>query len=179
MVFPELDGITRTYMLAEFEREEASGRLYRSCLLSPVGLGRFATLMSEALANGDEIALANDLADPAHWNNTDWRSVKGKRQAYAVSPLYAAERLANLEFNTWYVRGLCKRLLDEGVAECRVCRGADIPGASPECATHDGQIYPVEAIYEGHRARYWHEPGNPLALSIPANPGCRHTIARC
>jgi hypothetical protein len=90
----------------------------------------------------------------------------------------AAERLAVTEFNTWYVRGLAKRLLDEGVTQCQVYRAA-LPKWEPaDCTKHEGQAYPVKDVYDGHRAKYWPEPRNPNAFSIPAGPSCHHTIRR-
>ena len=96
----------------------------------------------------------------------------------SVNPTQASERLAITEFNTWYVAGLAARLQEEGATHCRVYR-AGIPRRQPaECSVHEGQTYDVAEIITGHRIGYWPPPGVPGQLSIPAGPGCHHTIER-
>ena len=46
------------------------------------------------------------------------------------------------------------------------------------CSEYEGQIRPVQEVYDGHRARYWPPPGDLEADSIPFQPGCHHTIKR-
>jgi hypothetical protein len=172
MNFEELDDITRHSMLAEFEAEESSGNPYRGNTLSPVGLVEFSGLMRRAILSGNEQTLTASLLDLAYWNHVD-------RRGYRINIQQAAERLGLTEFNTWYVRGFAKRLIDEGVTHCQVYRAAMPKGEeSAECRAHEGQIYFVVDIYGGHRARYWPGQGNRSALSIPLGPNCHHTIRR-
>jgi hypothetical protein len=171
MDFEELDDITRRCMLAEFEVEELSGNPYRSKILSLTGLATFPNLMREAISSGNETTLVASLVQTSFWKPTDKRGTR-------VNVLQAAERLATAEFNTWYVRGLARRLLDEGVAYCQAYRASLPRTESSSCSAHEGQLFVVELIYNGHRAKYWPEPGNPDATSIPAGPTCHHTIRR-
>jgi hypothetical protein len=68
--------------------------------------------------------------------------------------------------------------MDEGVTQCQAYR-AGMPKWEPgECSEHEGQIFLVKAIYSGHRARYWPEPGDESVVAIPFQPGCHHTIRR-
>lgn len=178
MNFEELDEKTRRCMLLEFEAEEASGKAYRGRNLSAAGRTAFPALMREALKTGNEETLASALANPSQWNPTEVYVRDGVPRTRSVNTNQAAERLAVTEFNTWYVRGLAKRLMDEGVKQCQVYRAAEPKWEPGECSMHEGQIYSVEDIYRGHRARYWPEPGNPAAFSIPAEANCHHTIRR-
>lgn len=172
MNFEELDDITRRYMLAEFEAEEAAGNPYRSKTLSLAGREAFPRLLRGAIQTGNEGSLIQDLSHPSYWKPTDARGAR-------INVRQAAERLGLTEFNTWYVRGLSKRLMEEGLTHCEVYRAGN-PSGTPnsECTLHEGRVYPVEEIYGGHRARYWPEPGNRGALSIPIGPSCHHTIRR-
>lgn len=174
--FEELDETTRRFMLEEFKAEE-SGTPYRSPSLSPRGVQAFPTLMEEAIRSGNEQTLSRALANPSYWNPDEPypRAKTGKRK---MKPDKAAERLAITEFNIWYVRGLAKRLLEEGEHSCQVYRAAPAEEPRGECLQHDGKTYPLQDIYDGHRARYWPKPGNPRALSIPVGPNCHHTIRR-
>lgn len=171
MHFEELDDRTRKLMLEEFEIEQRSSNPYFSPLLTKIGRREFVSLMRKAIRSGDEQQLVSSLARATYWDDTN-------RRGSVVNVRHAAEQLAVSEFNTWYVRGLAKRLLDEGVTECQVYRAEDPRAERGECRQYEGRILPVEDVYGGHRARYWPEPGDPHALSVPFHPGCHHTIRR-
>jgi hypothetical protein len=156
MQFEELDEITARFMLQHFEAEQASADPYLGKILSPDGRAAFPDLMREAIRQRTEVVLIGQLTRPEYWNSTEPYERKGILRERAVNVMQAAERLGMTEFNTWYVRGLAARLLDEGVESCQAYRAA----------------------YDGHRARYWPEPGDPDAISIPFGPGCHHTIRR-
>lgn len=74
--------------------------------------------------------------------------------------------------------GFSARLAYEGEDSCRVYRAAPAKWEIAECSVHEGNVFPLTAVIGGHRARYWPAPGNPDAFSIPAVPGCHHTIQR-
>lgn len=172
--FAELDNTTRKWMLEEFLVEEKSGNPYRSTRLSAVGLKIFPTEMKNAIQKGNEETLVKALSKPEYWKSSEpW--AKGIRR---INYIKAAEFLGRSEFNTWYVRGLARRLLEEGEEYCEVYRAAPAWEPRGECLKHEGKIYPVKKIYDGHRARYWPPPGNPLAFSIPVGTNCHHSIRR-
>lgn len=180
MDFEELDATTREWMLKRFEAEEASGNPYRSKALSPTGSAAFPELMRGTIGDpdGNELSLAAALNRPDFWNPTETYVRNGVSRERNINVAQAAERLAITEFNTWYVVGLAHRLKAEGETQCQVYRAA-IPKWEPaDCSSHEGNVYSLDEIIAGHRARYWPPPGDPAALSIPAGPGCHHTIRR-
>jgi len=176
-VFEELDS-TRKYMLEEFNIEQESGNPYFSSLLTPIGLDVFPKAMREAIQHGNEETLTNVISNTTYWYSDEKRTRAGKPYRARITPYKAAQRLAQSEYNTWYVRGLAKKLLEEGEQFCQVYRAAPAWQPREECLSHEGRVYHVRDIYEGHRARYWPPPGNPGALSIPVGPYCHHTIRR-
>lgn len=178
MQFDELDEVTRWHMLAELEAEQTGGNPYMPKNLSEAGRRAFPDLVRSAIRDGNEASLIDALRDPSLWQKTELYEVKGVVRQRRINVDHAAERLGVTEFNTWYVRGLARRLLDEGVEYCVVYRAAEPKWAPAECSQHEGQTYPVLQVYDGHRRRYWPEPGDPTALSIPAGPSCHHTIRR-
>jgi hypothetical protein len=93
-------------------------------------------------------------------------------------PFDAARQLAITEFGTFYVRGLARRLLDEGDTHCQVYRAAPAREPRGECGHLEEHVLPLELIYSGHRAHYWPPPGNANVLSIPVGPNCHHSIRR-
>lgn len=170
MNFEELDA-TRFAMVHAFDEEEASGVPYRSRILSIDGLRAFPGLMRNALESGTEVDLSCALNEAAFWEERD---AGGKR----VNVRQRAEQLAATEFNTWYVRGLARRLLDEGESECEVYRAGQPRWEPSDCSTHEGRVVAVQAVYDGHRKRYWPEPGDKTVLSVPFEVGCHHSIRR-
>lgn len=176
MQFEELDGATRDFMLSEFDAEQSSGNPYFSPLLTAAGIAAFVRLMREAIANGNEVSLTAALVPVEYWHTTETYERNGVVRTRNVNIRQADERLALTEFNTWYVHGLARRLLSEGVATCQAYRAAQPKWEPAECSAHEGQVFPVQEIYDGHRAKYHPAPGNPAAVSIPFGPGCHHTI---
>jgi hypothetical protein len=177
MTFEELDA-SRDQMVAEFRAEEQDGNPYRSKRLSTDGLAAFPDLMLAALQRGDIGTLTQSLAPPAFWLSSFVRIQRRKPVRVRIDPDAEAVQLALTEFNTWYVRGLAARLMREGEQLCEVYR-AGLPKKVPAaCSQHEGRRYPVEQIYGGHRRRYWPEPGDATALSIPREPNCHHSIRR-
>lgn len=178
MHYTELDEKTRSIMLSEFDAEQAGGNPYRSKALSLRGDQVFPQLMRDAIRQGTEVSLASALADASLWNPMETYVRDGISRERKRNVQQSAERLATTEFSTWYVRGLAKRLLDEGVKNCQVYRGAQPKWEPGECSEHEGRIVDVKTIYDNHRARYWPEPGNKAKFSVPFAPGCHHLIKR-
>ena len=178
MKFEELDDATRRYMLDEFEKEEAGSNPYRGRGLSAVACAEFSGLMRHAIRSGNEETLIASLSNLSYWYPIETYVRGGIKRERRVNIQQAAQRLGLTEFNTWYVRGLAKRLMDERVTYCQAYRAAEPQWEPNECSEHEGRLFLVEEIYEGHRAKYWPEPGNPSGVSIPFGPGCHHTIRR-
>lgn len=179
MNFEELDTTTRECMLAAFDDEEAANP-YRSPVLSVAGNAAYPNLMRQAIMDpgGNEATLAAALDRAELWNPTEGYVRDGVARDRKVNPRFAAERLAVTEFNTWYVAGLARKLLAEGETHCEVYRAAEPKWEHASCSVHEGHTYSLEEILAGHRAEYWPPPGVAGRLSIPAGPGCHHTIRR-
>jgi hypothetical protein len=127
----DLDPCTRQFMLAELESDLAAGTLYLSPQLSDEGLLDYPRLFRDALAAGNEVSLADALGShgavrpPSRWQHP--REV-GADEALAD----ATFRLAERELHRFYIRGLCRRALAEGVESLVIYRArpAD-PGRAP------------------------------------------------
>ncbi len=159
-------------MLQEFIKEETS-RPYRDSSLSPVGREIFPKEMEKAIRGGDDSTLALALSDPRFWSEYSPSASGG---VVKTVPPQAAEKLARMEFNTWYVRGLSRRLIQEGEEFCQVYRAADNGDRGTDCSLVENKVIKVRAVYDGHRSKL--RTGNQQAFSIPAGEGCYHTIRR-
>ena len=177
MNFEELDEATRRCMLQEFEIEIASQNPYFGRNLSAAGRAAFPEMMREAINRGNEETLGAALNRADLWNEMETYERNGVVRERRINVRQASERLALTEFNTWYVRGLSRRLIDEGVTHCQAYRAAQPKWEPADCTAHENQVFIVREIYDGHRARYW-PVINENAVSIPFGPGCHHTIRR-
>jgi hypothetical protein len=178
MHFEELEQTTRDCMLREVDAEDAGGNPYRSRGLSAAGLAAFPGIPRQAIRTGNEVTLIASINRTDFWHPTEVYVRNGVERERQVNVAQAAERLGLTEFNTWYVRGFAKRLLDEGHAECQAYRAAQPKWEHADCSNHEGKIFAVADIYADHRVRYWPVPGDESRLSIPFGPGCHHTIRR-
>jgi hypothetical protein len=174
--FEQLDEETRASMLGEFENEQGGNNPYFRKNLSNTGRIEFRHAMVEAIKYGNEATLTIALENGTYWNPTEEYERNGVIRDRNVNIRQAAERLANTEFNTWYVRGLSKLGMDAGIGECEVYRASEPKWSPADCSQHEGAILNVADVCQGHRAKYWPEPGNASVLSVPFGPGCHHTI---
>jgi hypothetical protein len=173
MRYEDLDHETRRWMYEEFMHEESTDP-YRSPTLSAKGKKVFPVAMERAIAEGDEDTLTKALGAPDLWAPFEPSPQGGVRP---VDPARAARSLARMEFNTWYVRGLCRRLFEEGETVVQVYRAAEEDAPGDECKAFENLFLEVRYLYNGHRIKYW-PVRNERAFSIPCGPQCRHTIRR-
>ena len=109
--YHELDGFTRKYMRQEFLLDRDQDILYKSKLMSEEGLAVFPDLLLEALNYGDTESLAHKLNVSTYWGP---RARNNSHQA-----------LAEEQFNQYYMRGLLRKLLEEGFTEAEVYRACE------------------------------------------------------
>jgi len=176
--FEELTPDVRRRAREELERELSAPPIYFSPRLSAIGKRQFYRHVGEALDFGNVESLEAALLDGRLWNETEEWTRDGTTRTRKVNHVANAKMMAITEFNTWYVRGLCSILLDAGIADCEVYRAGAAWEPRAECLEHDGRTYAVLDVYNGHRIRYWPEPGQREAFSIPVGPNCHHTIRR-
>jgi hypothetical protein len=116
-----LDSCTRRFMLAELDSDVATGTLYRSPQLSEQGQQQYYALLRAAVTSGTEESFAEALRrrqavlPPDRWQHA--REV-GPEEALTA----ATVRLAEREFHRFYIRGLCRRALDQGVQTLEIYR---------------------------------------------------------
>lgn len=177
--FMELDETTRSYMLQEFRKEQAdtSFPAYRPRgYIGPEVV--FVSTMERAITEGDENLLALELQDPYLWQEYSIRVVQGRPREYRDPYEVQARRFAITEYNTWYARGLSRRLLDDGIEECEIYRAERAYQPRAACRRLEGVILKTHDVYEGHRKAYHHRAPDSRALSIPIGPNCHHSIRR-
>ena len=130
----DLDDRTRQYMLDELEADVARRCLYLSPYLTEVGRAEYAPALLAAIREGTEDTLAETLRRPGRMETPS-----GWQQGSLVRglPSTAADALAEAEFHRFYVRGLCRRALAEGVRTLVIYRAKS---GAPSRANADGMV---------------------------------------
>ena len=112
LTLSDLDERTREFMLEELEADLARRCLYISPYLTEDGRAAYARALREAIRNGTEESLATELRTPGRMETPrSWKRGAPIRDL----PSSAPDALAEAEFHRFYVRGLCRRALAEGV----------------------------------------------------------------
>jgi hypothetical protein len=132
LMFANLDAATRCLMLDEFERDTSADVLYINPRLNSYGRAHWPFLLRAALAYSVPEHLARDLAALAVFNEFETAPDTGVVATPPQPiPADAAVRLAEIEFNRFYARAICRRVLQrdlEGVVEVYVARQAATRG---------------------------------------------------
>ena len=107
--YEDLNESIREYMVSEYERDIREDNLYFSVRLSPQGIEDWPELLRAALAEGSDESLAEEITKPGRLNQHDLRQgrpIKMNKNAHLT--------LAEGEFNRFYIRGVCRRAVEEG-----------------------------------------------------------------
>ena len=172
--FENLDARTRQFMLEELDRDAASGSLYLSPRLSERGRQDYPALLREALESGSDISLANSLCFHGRLQETEQRKTRGGVKTVSV-PATAADMLAEGEFNRYYMRGLCRRALADGIRQVVVYRARGVRQARAGSKALQGQPIDAQNLLDNLRARLESEtstgepfgPNSGLSVKLP------------
>jgi hypothetical protein len=117
-----LDSRTRRYMLDELEHDVERGSLYFSPRLSERGRRDYESLLRAAIESLNDVLLADSLRVNNRLKDWEQRHTKSGEVVEVKVPYTAADTLAEGEFNRFYVRGICRRAIEEGVRDVIVYR---------------------------------------------------------
>lgn len=151
----------------------SSNMLYLSTRLAQAGHSEYPKHLRKAIFEGDEQTLAIAISSAHFWNEHEQRIRKGKPY-FAAVPSNAAEVLAEGEFNCFYMRGLCCRLLDEGVAEVEIYRAKDVANPRMGERVNHGDRLPCQDVLEDLRSR----DHGASKIGIPRGPASGLSVRR-
>jgi len=161
-----LDARTRRYMLDELERDVAGGALYISPRLSERGRGDWQALLRAAIQGHDDAFLADSLRSHGRMKTSEQRRKTKGGSTTARVPATARQTLTEGEFNRFYVRGLCRRALEDGVKELVIYRAKRVSSPRPESQAVIGTRIDAAPLLEDLRTH----PGVEPALGLPPGP---------
>lgn len=163
--FEGLDEETRALMLDELERDLDDGSLYMSKRLLEGKEDDYVEALRQALKDGDETTLAQSIRQGKMLKSRERRRKPSGGFTTAKVPRNAHETLAEGEFNRFYIRGLCRRTLDQGDDEVEVYRAKEVRDPRPESERLRGQTLDAASLLEDLR-----EEGVEAALGLPPGP---------
>ena len=146
----DLDPTTRRYSLAELDRDIASDLLIVSDWLRPGTVSQYQRLLHDALSYYDDLWLETQVQGLL----VDFkvRQTPSGGETTARVPEHAPRVLAEMDFNRYYMRGLCARALTEGRAEVEVYRARLSSQPRPESAELEGERLSAADVLEELRA---------------------------
>lgn len=169
--YENLDERTRRFMLEEVELDTSENVLYISPRLNPSGQQHFERLLTEAVSEHDDAWLAEQLRYGDYFNPTLQRQTQ-KGITTQKMPSNAPDTLAEGEFNRFYIRGVCRAALEDGVEEIEVYRGRVSSRPRPESEAMIGSRLPANVLLEDLRL----SPGVEPALGLPPGPNSGLTV---
>jgi hypothetical protein len=162
-----LDDRTRQLMLDELEYDLAHHQLHISPFLSGQGQQDYAHLIREAIQNGTDQTLAEELKAHRRINRTQPRRQPKGGYSIASTPENAAEILAESEFNRYYIRGVACRAIEDGIPELVIYRAKPAKNPRPESEARVETTISPQDLLDDLRA---HPGDEPPTLGVPACP---------
>jgi hypothetical protein len=164
--YEDLDERTRQFMLEEVERDANQGNLYISPRLNELGRHYFERILGEAVREHDDEWLAGEQRYHGYLKAQEQRRTRSGSYTTARVPNTAPDTLAEGEFNQFYVRGLCRRAIEENVPEVEVFRARMSSRPRPESEAMIDKRISAQALLEDLRESQGVEP----ALGLPSGP---------
>lgn len=127
----DLNAATRAAMLAELEEDVASQHVHLSPHLRDGAGSDYVGLLTAAAREFNDVWLAAALRTKGVVRTHETRPTQHgpKRITLAANE---PELLAEAEFNRYYMRGLCRRAIEEGIPELSIYRARTVAKPRPE-----------------------------------------------
>lgn len=167
LYFENLDDRTRQLMLDEMDYDIANNQLHISPFLSGQGQRDYANLLREALQNGNDETLAQNLREHRRILRTLPRRNPTGGYSIAATAENAAEVLAESEFNRYYIRALARRAIEDGIQELVVYRAKPVRTPRPESEARVETALSPEDLLADLRAHLGDERPS---LGVPSGP---------
>ena len=153
-------------MLAELEHDLKTDNLYVGKYLSEAGGQQYPGLLREAIERGTDDSLAAALQAPGLFLEMHEKKKPTGGVTLAKVPRTANETLAEGEFNRFYLRGLCRRVVDSGGGSVEIYRARASTNPRRESEAMIGELLDAAALLSDLRAGI----GVDSALRLPPGP---------
>jgi hypothetical protein len=139
-----LDDKTRKFMVEEIDLDVNKGIIYLSSYLSDTGRVDWPNLLRAAAQSGTDASFGEQLRLKGRLNTTAQRKKPKGGYTTVKVPVTAHETLSEGEFNRFYIRGLCRRAIEDKIPYVVVYRAKSVENPRPESERKIGmQIAPA------------------------------------
>ena len=149
--YANLDENTRSFMLSEVDLDLSHEKLYMSPRLNEPGEQNYVSLLKEAIEHHDDAWLAQQLRSCGYMKESEQRRKRGGGFTTVRVPKNAPDTLSEGEFNRYYARGLCLRVIAEGMDQVEVCPGKRVSKLRQEFGDILGEKLSAETLLEDLR----------------------------
>ena len=170
--YENLDESTRSFMSSEVDLDLSHKKVYMSPRLNELGEQNYVSLLKEAIEHHDDAWFAQQLRSRGYMKDYEQRRKRGGGFTNARVPVTAPDTLSEGEFNRYYARGLCVRVIEEDMNQVEVYRGKSVSEPRPESEAMLGKRLTVEALLKDLRESIGIEP----ALGLPRGPNSGLTV---
>lgn len=125
-----IDGEIRHYMKEEYELDISNSTLYISKRLTQEGAALYPQLLLQAIENYSPEWLASQISEKQLLKSHEERRTKSG-STLAKIPYNAHEMLSEGEFNRFYIRGLCRKAINESKL-IQIVRGKEVSNPRSE-----------------------------------------------
>lgn len=164
--FENLDHKTRELMINEVELDINNKKLYLSPRLSDFGKKQYPQLLKNAILEGNETTLAANIKAQNCLNLTELRNTNQGTKKIVSVPVNACETLAEGEFNRFYIRALCRRVIEEELGTLEIYRAKQVSTPRIESQIMIGKIVNPEKLLNDLRTNI----GVDTVLGLPPGP---------
>ena len=170
--YANLDENTRSFMLSEVDLDLSHEKLYMSPRLNEPGEQNYVSLLKEAIEHHDDAWLAEQLRSRGYMKEDVQRRKRSGGLTTAKVPVTAPDTLSEGEFNRFYARGLCVRVIEEGMNQVEVYRGKLVSQPRSESEAMLGKRFSAEALLKDLRESI----GVDTVLGLPPGPNSGLTV---
>jgi hypothetical protein len=170
--YKNLDSATRSFMLEEIEFDCAAGTVYISNYLNEHGANSWPDLLKQAAKQGNDDTLSSTIEAGNFLKHEVPRKKPSGGFTIVRVPVTAHVTLGEGEFGRYYVRGLCRRAISEGIAKLVVYRAKAVAQPRPGSEEKIGVQVDPNAILDDLRKTVGVEP----LLGLPPGPNSGLTL---
>lgn len=165
--YENLDPTTRRHAIDELDGDLAAGTFRPSERVRPTSLEEYQRLLRDAIRYYDDRWLEERVEGMLV--DFEVRRTPSGGETTAKLPEGAARMLAEGEFNRYYMRGLCRRAIEEQRGVVEVYRARLSMEPRPESAALEGRRLPADAVLAHLRgqATDGDTPGDAAPLGQP------------
>jgi hypothetical protein len=170
--YENLNDRIRKFMLKEIELDISKDNVYISPRLTEESNDQYQCILKNAVLEHDDNWLANELRNARCLKEREKRKKPDGGYSLVKVPINAPETLAEGEFNRFYIRGLCRAAIEDGIQELQIYRGKDVDQPRPESEAMIGMMIDAKKLLEDLRL----SPGEGPALGVPSGPNSGLTV---